>query len=281
MLSTFLSQLQSYFSKYFVIGSFCPILAFTFMNGATAYVLSASWRAWIDRNIFNSTAGRGAFAVTSITVAMVLLAYVLSSLGTFLRQLLEGRWWRRLAKPFVEIQNKRRAQLATHLEKARRDIIDLQSAPKWTRMLQESRAKGKEQHKDVGFVPATTDLLEVTLKRWEELASKREDVPVDQLEESVNTLSQRLQEHDVDKVMNNGSDLDKQQTRLIILINYASERSKARYARLLNDLHSSFGSEEVAATKMGNIANTIQGYALRRYRCNLEAILRNLHSQSH
>src|ERR1043166_7880979 len=80
MLSTFLSQLQSYFSKYFVIGSFCPILAFTFMNGATAYVLSASWRAWIDRNIFNSTAGRGAFAVTSITVAMVLLAYVLSSL---------------------------------------------------------------------------------------------------------------------------------------------------------------------------------------------------------
>lgn len=40
MLSTFLSQLQSYFSKYFVLGSFCPVLAFAFLNGLTAYFVS-------------------------------------------------------------------------------------------------------------------------------------------------------------------------------------------------------------------------------------------------
>src|SRR5256885_1760861 len=45
---------------------------------------------------------------------------------------------------------------------------------------------------------------------------------------------------------------------------------------LLNQLHSSYGAEEVAPTKMGNIANTIQGYALRRYKCNLEVIWSNL-----
>src|SRR5688500_10166149 len=111
MLSTFLGQLQTYFSKYFVVGSFCPILVFTFLNGATAYLLSQSWKAWVDGNVVNQGVGRGAFVVTSITVGMVLIAYVLSSLNTFLRQLLEGHWWNPLAKIFIPTQNRRRRLL--------------------------------------------------------------------------------------------------------------------------------------------------------------------------
>lgn len=272
MLSTFLGQLQTYFSKYFVVGSFCPILVFTFLNGATAYLLSQSWKAWVDSNVVNQGVGRGAFVITSITVGMVLIAYVLSSLNTFLRQLLEGRWWNPLAKGFIPTQNKRRKLLLEQRETARRNTINLKEASNWKRRLKNARASGKKGHADVEFSAPKPDLLENQLKALEALEKKNEVVSADALLPVVDQLSPRLETHDAEK----GTYLNHQHVRLIALITYADERSKARYARSLNELHSGFGEEEVAPTKMGNIANTIQGYALRRYCCNLEAIWSNL-----
>ena len=86
MLSTFLSQLQSYFSKYFVMGSLCPMLAFAFLNGVTLYFVSPTWQTWAGKNILNGTAGHEAFLVSSLVVGLVLAAYVLSALSTFLRR---------------------------------------------------------------------------------------------------------------------------------------------------------------------------------------------------
>ncbi len=273
MLSTLLSQLQSYFSKYFVLGSFCPILAFTFVNGATAYLLWAKWRVWVDDKIADSSAGHAVFVITSTTVAMILLAYVLSSLNTFLRRLLEGQWWEPLAKLFIPTQNARRTQLREKLKAAIADRADLKQAAEWKSKLRKARVAGITDHPDVEFKPAETDLIEKELKRFEELVKKNEVVPANDLEQTVTDLEDRLTKNNANK----GSALDLEHTRLVTLIGYAEERAKASYTQLLNNLHTSFGAEEeVAATKMGNIANTTQGYALRRYRCNLETVWSNL-----
>src|ERR1700694_33778 len=92
MLSTFLTQLQNYFSKYFIVGSFFPMLAFTFLNGLIAYFLIGDWHSWADNNILKETAGSAAFFTTSIVVAILLAAYALAALSPFLRRVLEGQW---------------------------------------------------------------------------------------------------------------------------------------------------------------------------------------------
>jgi hypothetical protein len=43
-----------------------------------------------------------------------------------------------------------------------------------------------------------------------------------------------------------------------------------------NEFNSNFGIQELAPTKMGNVANSIQSYAVRRYHCNFEAIWSNV-----
>jgi hypothetical protein len=92
MLSTFLTQIQNYFSKYFLVGSFLPVLAFAFLNGLIAYPLIGAWRGWANTNILQTTAAGAAFFTASIVVALALAAYVLASLSTFLRRALEGQW---------------------------------------------------------------------------------------------------------------------------------------------------------------------------------------------
>jgi hypothetical protein len=272
MLSSFLSQLQSYFSKYFVIGSFCPVLAFAFINGLTAYMLSGRWRAWVDPYIIDPTVARAAFMITSLTVAIVLAAYVLSSLSTFLRRMLEGRWWEPLAKLFIPTQNRRRDRLFKDVQNAAITNVDLVEVPKWVVRLVTARQAGVANPAATKFKKCKADPIEELIKGLEDQRLKNEVVSSDDLSKLVDDFEVLLQQHNA----NLGTELNRQHQRITFLIDYATERAKAHYARLVNQLHASYGSEEVAATRMGNIANTIQGYALRRYNCNLEVIWSNL-----
>ena len=272
MLSSLLSQLQSYFSKYFIVGSFSPVLAFTFVNGLTAYLLFDRWRAWIDPYITNPSVARAIFVITSVTVAMTLAAYVLSSLSTFLRRLLEGYWWEPLTKLFIPAQNMRRQRLVAAKDEAAKTNADLAEAPQWLNRLLDARLAGTAAHPGQQFAEPANDTLEASIKELEDKRRKNEIVPADALSAAVNDLETRLSTNDVDQ----GLYLDRHHQRLKQLIDYAIERAKARYVRLLNQLHASYGAEDIAPTKMGNIANTIQDYALRRYRCNLEIVWSNL-----
>jgi hypothetical protein len=272
MLSTFLSQLQSYFSKYFVVGSFCPMLVFAFVNGLTAYFLFGAWRRWVDVNFFKSDIGRGAFVTTSLVVAIVLAGYVLSSLSTFLRRLMEGEWWDPLAKLFIPAQNRRRQRLIDNLTKAAMDIVDLRDAPRWEQSIRDSRDIGRLQRRGTEFQPPTPDPLKNRLNTLEKRRGKNEIVAAEQLHTCADQIGDRFRNNDVDF----SPYLERQHQRLGALIDYAKQRAQARHSRLLNALNSNFGTQEVAPTKMGNVANTIQSYALRRYHCNLEIIWSNL-----
>lgn len=273
MLSTFLSQLQSYFSKYFFLGSLSPILAFAFLNGVMAYFLSDSFRHWVESDLFTkTTVGRGAFLSTSLVVGIVLAAYVLSALSTFLRQKLEGRWGAALARLFIPAQNRRRQRMVKDLQDAANDEADLASAPEWEHQLRVAREEGRKNRQGVAFTAPTQDSVAEALNDLKSLYGKYEVPEATKLEQLVNDLTQRFRDCDVDK----SPELDEQHVALFTFIDYAAERARARHARFQNELNSNFGDQDMAPTKMGNVANTIQSYAMRRYRCNLETIWSNL-----
>lgn len=277
MISTFLSQLQSYFSKYFFIGSFAPLLAFAFINGAIAYLVFDPWRAWADENLLGATITGGVFVTTGISIGLVLCAYVLSALSTFLRQVLEGKWWSSIGGLFVPAQNRRRLALVRAMNDAYQEIADLKSASEWERRMSAARDEGARLHKGKAFVPKQPDPVGKGLDALDARLERNDIVPAAELEKLADELVERLKAHDAQV----SSDLDAQQTRLIGLIDYAkegyyAEGIRGRHARLQNELNSNFSAQEVAPTKMGNIAGTIQSYAMRRYRCNVENIWSNL-----
>ena len=101
---------------------------------------------------------------------------------------------------------------------------------------------------------------------------KYEVIPALDLQNAANLLAAALRTCD----MNSSPALDAYQRRLQALIQYATDRARGRRAQLQNELNSNFGEQDIAPTKMGNVANTIQGYVMRRYHCNFETVWSNL-----
>jgi hypothetical protein len=272
MLSTFLSQLQSYFSKYFIVGSFFPMLAFTFLNGLIAYFLIGSWHHWVDDNILKATASGAAFFTASIVVAVLLAAYVLAALSTFLRRMLEGQWSEPLRARFVPSQNRRREAIATQLSAEGREMADLRYAPAWVEKIAAAWAEGRGNHPNDKRSAPRPDPIALALESLERQRDKYGRVPAETLEAVAVQIADELKTCNGDISL----EFNGYNGRLNALLQYAGDRVRARYARLQNELNSNFGLQELAPTKMGNVANTVQGYAIRRYHCNFEIAWSNL-----
>ena len=272
MLSTFLTQLQNYFSKYFLVGSFFPVLAFAFLNGVVAYPLIWAWRGWADANILKATAAGAAFFTTSLVVALALSAYVLASLGTFLRRVLEGQWPRRLRAIFVPSQYARREALVESLTQAGLEVADIGYSPDWIARVGAAWTEGRQNHPGVAWAAPNPDAIGVRLTELDRLRIRYDVIPAARLEALAGALAAALQTCDMDQ----SPALDAYYRRLQALIQYATDRARGRRAQLQNELNSNFGEQDIAPTKMGNVANTIQGYVMRRYHCNFETVWSNL-----
>jgi hypothetical protein len=272
MLSTFLAQLQSYFSKYFVIGSFCPMLAFVFLNGLVAYPLVEAWRGWADANILQASAGGAAFFTASIVVGIVLAAYVLAALSDFLRRHLEGQWSPWLRKLFSAAQHRRREVLLSDLNLEGTESADLSYADAWFTKIDAAAREGQQAHPNIQYRPSASDTIARDLAALEEKRNRYQLTPANKLETLASRIAGELKVHDIDK----SNALNEYVRRLHELTNYAIPRARARRARFQNEINSNFGEQDIAPTKMGNVANTIQGYVLRRYHCNFESVWSNL-----
>lgn len=272
MLSTFLTQLQNYFSKYFLVGSFFPILAFAFLNGLIAYPLIGAWRGWANTNILQPTAAGAAFFTASVVVAMALAAYVLASLSTFLRRALEGQWPGSLRKLFVPAQNARREALVTRLTKAGQEMADVAYSPDWLDKIGDSWTEGRQNHPNMTWGRPSPDPIGDKLAELDQQRIRYDVIPALELQAIAEDLAAALKTCNMDR----SPTLDIYYRRLQALIQYAEDRARGRYVQLVNELNSNFGAHDIAPTKMGNVANTIQGYVMRRYHCNFETVWSNL-----
>jgi hypothetical protein len=270
MLSTFFSQLQQYFSKYFIVGTFLPVLAFVAGNCISAYLSSEDVRQWVADH--KSLAG-ATYITTSIGVVLIILAYTLSSLSTFLRRLLETGGWRGIARFFVPQQVQRMQEFSANVDRARMNVSDLRFAPNWQKAMLQAHVSGQEAHRGVSFPVPTPDPLAADLSALRAQRGRNEMLDADLFEKAVNEVKLRLSQCDADA----SPKVSQSQDQLLELIEYGQNRATIAMASAQNEFLSNFGAQsQVAPTKMGNIANTIQSYALRRYRCNLEVIWSNL-----
>jgi hypothetical protein len=276
MLSTFLSQLQSYFSKSFFVASFFPLLGFVFINGLIAYSLFSGWQTWAEQNIVKAT--DGAFYATSVVVAVVFFAIALSSLSTFLRQLLEGKWGK-LSQFFTPAEDRRRQRLIREREEAAQEVAYFEKAPEWRQAALSAQDAGRRNYPNQEFLAPVPDPVANKIEALEALKNDRRSIAAIELERVVIDIVTRFEGNNPDQ----SPALISLWERTLLLIDYATNKAdldplsaRARYARVQNEFNSNFGPQELAPTKMGNICNTVQGYALRRYDCNFESLWSNL-----
>jgi len=256
-MSAFLDKIQSLFSKWFVIASFLPVFIVTFINATIANETVPRFHAWVLAQKPQSnleTIIDGGVALFAIGV----VAFLLSSLTTFQRELLEGKHWHppRLQEFFVRMQEAERTRMEKAFEDARRRRRPIRrNATPWREALSVAHDQGTQT---AGYDPkAIDDLLAAAVKAGREVASK-------QLEDIYTPLRLALATYKADDPANER--LDEQQQEFVQLVDDALQHREYEYIAAYHVLQYSFGKgRHTAATAIGNIAAAASSYSYTRY----------------
>jgi len=270
MLGTLLDQLTGYFSKFFLIGSFFPVLFAAAINGMLAYMQFPGFRLVIAQYPDQSAANEVYYTV-SLLIALAVAAYLVSMLKQYLQEILEGEHWPSttlvrsvLTDPLLQRQNARLRGCEDDLENVRRGRRQIRAAaPKLIAALAEARSAGKEKGGSPTYDPQTTQQL-VELQHARDRGALIETAA---LSATVTSLGAALQTGDAA----NDLALDRAQQRLVAIILYANARWDEAYIAAFARRRALFGDAAVRPTGFGNIAATIRSYAASRYSMNLEA----------
>jgi hypothetical protein len=276
MLSTFLTSIGSYFTKYFLVASFLPVLAFAAVNLITAAIFVEGVGArFVATFLRNSSAVEVAFLTTAVTISLLIAAYVLSALNNYLRGLLEGKWPESVRNLFSVRHRLAYDALQQRLDAARRTQVDIEQAD-FVEILRQARVEGDRLHRNtfdvtVNDAPIVRQIAELQQRSSETL------IPYADLSDAVTRLATALKSNSASVADNERQKaLGNAQQALVLIIQSTLERARGTHYRLYNELSSSYGPQEIAPTTMGNVANTAQAYAVRRYNCNLELFWNDL-----
>ncbi len=276
MLGTLLEKLGTLLPKNFIISSFFPVLIFAFLNALLCYVTSAACRRWFDEYGRLDTSKQALYGVP-ILIGVAVLAYIFSTFSLYLRQLLEGDYLpERLSRRMIASQRARLMKLQELLDEYGRKRFDLRvNQPVWQARLKEERRKGYEAGAPCGYTAASVAAViieELRLRR-----SQHEWIEFQELEAAADSLGRELASCQVDNDNPRSADarnrdlLNKDQNDLLALVDYALGKVNNRYLDLYNEREFNFSRYKVAPTALGNIAESINSYALTRYSINLEA----------
>lgn len=273
MLSTLLNNIVSSFSKAFLIASFLPVLAFTFVNGTIAYALFDPWRQWCDKHLLGSAGlGQLVFITGVFAIALVIMAYLIASITNFLRRLMEGKWFSWIAYIFTPAQGRRLSRLDRMIEEAVKVKSGLEASARFFQGIMSDAAKDetKKLMNFEGSAELANAIDELKLMRSQNRLLKPEP-----LDSTLAKFSSCLNAGLPYKKASTVRPLFLCRTEIYDLIAFSTDQTVLEYERLQNERNSSFGTY-LAPTRMGNIANSIQAYAERRYHCNLDSVISNL-----
>ena len=265
-LSSIFTNVTKSFSASFWLAGVFPSAAFLFTNAAMLYLLSSRFRAEAGALWQETTVSRGASLAAFMAMAILLLAYTLTALATRLRKLLEGDWpplFLAFQKRCVQAQVRRRREIESSIHKIfgyRRVAFE---AENWRNELASVRGLGSKVNRGKAMPSNTADPMQAVKSLW----NSDEVIPDRDLEIAVRSLQLLLLTYDAD---HNDSLLDPWHLEMNTLIAYAIERAEQEHFQLYNRLRFGYGSAIVAPTEMGNIAASIQAYAVNRYHFNLE-----------
>jgi hypothetical protein len=266
MLGTLLDRLGGLFSKYFLIGAFFPVLLAAGANGFLLYAASSRVRAIVTQ-VEGLTEGRQGIVVFAALIGLAAGAYLFSAASPLLRELLEGRHWpRALHTPFERSERARRRHAESLVESARRGRRELKcSASRWPDRLADARKLGRGKG-----APTSADLdgAQTRLRGLWSLVEGSGLVPAASLASLVTDIEALLTRFDADV----SAELDALQDRTVAVVREAETAWDLEYLRRFTERRADFGDGRVAPTRLGNIAETVQSYAVGRYRLNADAV---------
>jgi hypothetical protein len=264
-LSSVFSNLTKSFSTSFLLVGVFPSISFLIFNAAITYLLSRSFRSQASFLWQETTVAKGAFLAAVSAIGVLTLAYSLTALATRLRKLLEGDWpsfFSKLRERGIQTQSANRAKIEQQIRKVYKYRRIEQETDSWTQDLIRARNLGS-RHRTGQTWPAGAanpiQNLKASRDRYELISDT-------EIRKAVRSVQNLLLSYDADS----DTTLDQLQLDLNDLIDYAIARAQQEHFQLFNFLQLNYGSGMIAPTQMGNIAASIQAYAVKRYNFNLE-----------
>lgn len=276
MLTSAIATLQNLLSTRFIVGNFFPALAFWFANAVMLFSLNGSFRQFAT-NSLNNTLPFSAVILAATVIGVAMSAYALSAVLPAVQAVLEGQWPAWLIWLFAPSQMRRFETVTDRMNENSKlrgsfgnTIAGRTQAELWGDWLLEARREGTTTAPDVNNYRRGAD----SAKAIQKLANRRrraQPISVNQITKVVTPLVFDLRTNNADLPgIDNDLALDKMHVLLLDLIDYAEKTAIAQYRQLLNLRRFSFGLPPTAPTAMGNVAKTIQAYAVRRYNMNFE-----------
>jgi hypothetical protein len=116
-----------------------------------------------------------------------------------------------------------------------------------------------------------TDPSALLIEKLANLRRSARPISLAQLQEAVGVLALHLRGNNADLVAVS-RDLEEVRALLWKLIEYADEYATSQYRSRSTTLNFEYGSLPLAPTRMGNVAKSVQNYAVNRYKFNFELL---------
>jgi hypothetical protein len=267
-LTALLDKLTALLPKYFIIGAFVPVLIFGFLNSILLYQCSETFRDWVrSQGLTKSTL----FTSTAILVGLAVVAYLLSALNVFMREILEGKHIAntRLNDYLESLQRKNVSKLEDEYRDARDQGLQISgNKAAWQDAMVAAAQKGLTtgaNNYDGSSSTAAKELIGLRDKR-----AKAQTIGPTEISHAVNALNSELSTNNIKLAHQNGvPTLSRDRADLLNLMDYAIDAWSAREIRAFNR-RNRFGIDEIAATRLGNVAQSIQAYGITRYGLNTD-----------
>lgn len=272
MLASIIDRLTSLVSKYLVIGFLVPVLLFTFIISMVLYHHFNWFREWARPE---TSGTERIFDAVVVLIGLSILAYLFSAVSTFLREILEGKhlleYFPWLMRRLQARQQDKLKIIQSAYEKARGERKAI-VANRMLRIhrLSDAASTGRTGKSGVAFVSAASHSFP-KIETLKQLRSASRGISSADLAEAVDLLAKDLSVADESaKDVAGNQPLFELWRDALKLGDYAEDYWSSEELRLFNERQSRFGLSYVAPTALGNVALTMQAYAITRYKLNLE-----------
>jgi len=273
MLGTLLEKVGTLLPKNFIIANLFPMLLFAAINSLMLYWLSGRFRSAVQ-NYFAMDAGEQALIGFPILIAVTLAAYIFSTLNLLQRELLEGQYWPTRMKARLSAGQQRRLDHANDqffkITNYREELRRLNGIER----LGTARAFGNEQQAQCVYSTTRPAAKAVSILAKKRLRHKIIKLP--QLHNAIVLLARELRSCPVDTLDPAAPDtpnkilLDADHQTFNKCWNYAKTRVENDRVESFNLKEFNYSKYRLAPTAMGNIAESVRGYARSRYAMNLD-----------
>ena len=267
MLTTMLDRLGTLLSRQFIVSYFVPVLVFAFLNALLLAWQVSAFRVWAPAQF----EGLKGFYALPVLIGFAVVAYFISSVSVYLRQVLEGRRLLPdvLLKEWVQQQHALRESMSSRLKNARDRSYELQrQKPHWRARLVNAGDQGLAAPRGADSYDesnaAAREIAELEKRRTKVEAVSKEDI-----ETAVTALESVLEVMDRGAGTADARRLYEDYLKLLEILDYAEEVANIERSAAMNDVERSFSVDELRATRMGNVAAALDSYGETRYRMNL------------